>query len=38
MTVDAIIMAILNYGFYIGGFCLGLYKTINSDKQSKKAS
>lgn len=35
MTVDAIIMAILNYGFYIGGFCLGLYKTIVSDRKNK---
>ena len=38
MTIDAIIMAILNYGFYVGGFCLGLYNTIKSDQKSKKAS
>lgn len=38
MTVDAIIMAILNYGFYIGGFCLGLYKTIKSDRASKESA
>ena len=33
MTVDAIIMAVLCYGFYIGGFSLGLAKTIKSDRK-----
>ena len=32
MTIDAIIMAILSYGFFVGGFVLGLIKVVKSDQ------
>ena len=35
MTIDAIIMAILNYTFYIGGFIWGLVKIIKSEKKDR---
>lgn len=33
MTVDAIIMAILNYAFYVGGFIVGMIKVVSSDQK-----
>lgn len=36
MTVDAIIMAVLSYGFFVGGFIYGLIKVLMSDKKSKE--
>lgn len=35
MSIDAIIMAILSYGFFVGGFIYGLIKVVRSDKKSK---
>jgi len=35
MTIDAIIMAVLSYGFFVGGFIYGLIKVVLSDKKSK---
>ena len=37
MSIDAIIMAILSYGFFVGGFVYGLIKVLQSDRKSKKA-
>lgn len=38
MTIDAIIMAILSYGFFVGGFIWGLVKVVSSDKKSGDAA
>lgn len=35
MTTDAIIMAILNYGFYLGGFAWGFIKILKSEKKTR---
>ena len=37
MSIDAIIMAILSYGFFVGGLVYGLIKVLKSDRKSKKA-
>lgn len=37
MSIDAIIMAILSYGFFVGGFVYGLIKVLQSDRNQKKA-
>ena len=36
MTIDAIIMAVLSYGFFVGGFIYGLIRVLMSDKKSKE--
>lgn len=36
MSIDAIIMAILSYGFFVGGFIYGLIRILQSDKKSKE--
>lgn len=33
MSVDAIIMAVLSYGFYVGGFIAGMVKIIRSEQK-----
>lgn len=33
MTIDAIIMAILNYAVYVGGFIFGMIKVVGSDQK-----
>lgn len=38
MSIDAIIMAILNYGFYIGGFTWGFIKIVRSETKAKKTA
>ena len=38
MSIDAIIMAILSYGFFVGGFVYGLIKVLQSDRNKKKVS
>ncbi len=37
MSIDAIIMAILSYGFFVGGFVYGLIKVLQSDRNKKKS-
>ena len=37
MSIDGIIMAILSYGFLVGGFVYGLIMVLQSDRKSKKA-
>lgn len=38
MTIDAIIMAILSYGFFVGGFTAGLIKIMLSEKGGEKSA
>lgn len=38
MTVDAIILAIFAYGFYVGGFIFGMIKVVQSDAREKAAA
>ena len=38
MTTDAIIMAILNCGFYLGGFAWGFIKILKSEKKDKNTA
>ncbi len=38
MTIDAIIMAILSYGFFVGGFIFGMIKILQSDRKNKETA
>lgn len=36
MTIDAIIMAVLCYGFYVGGFTYGLVRIILTERKKER--